>query len=58
VLEGFGSKCCRNFEGSTYSFTVLFWTIDVKVNFKYSSKYLRFMSMVGIDMKVSSCYCG
>jgi len=65
--EGFGSKCCKNFEGFTnsasaprttlhkthYGFIVFFPTMKVKPNFKYSSKYLRFLSMATIEMKVS-----
>jgi len=35
-----------------YGFTVLFPTVKVKPNSKYSSWYLRFLSMVKIEMKV------
>jgi len=66
MLEDFGSKCCMNFEGFTnpasaqrktlhktrYGFTVFFLTMKVKPNFKYSSKYLRFLSMATIETKV------
>jgi len=61
------SKWCKNFEGFTnpasatrttlhkpqYGFTVFFPTMEVKPNFKYYSKYLRFLSMTTIEMKVS-----
>jgi len=67
MLEGSGSKCCMNFEGFTnsasaqrtmlhkihYGFTVFFPTMEVKPNLKNSSKYLRFLSMATIEMKVS-----
>jgi len=58
MLEGFGSKCCLNFQGFTNSvsvqkahcvFTVFFPTMEVKPNLKY----LRFLSMATIEMKVS-----
>jgi len=66
MLEGFGSKCCINFEGFTnpasaqrttlhkthYGFTLFFPTMEVKPNFKCFSKYLRFLSMATIEMKV------
>jgi len=34
-------------------FTVLFPAMEVKPNFKNSSKYLRFLFMVKIEIKVS-----
>jgi len=36
-----------------YGFTVFFPPMEVKPNFKYSSKYLRFLSMATIAMEVS-----
>jgi len=67
MLEGIGSKCCKNFESFTkpasapriallkthYGFTVFFRTMEIKPNSKYSSKNLRFLSMATIEMKVS-----
>ena len=67
MLEGFGSNCCIHFEGFTNpasapkktlhkthcGFTVFFPTLEVKPNLKYSSKYLRFLSMATIEMEVS-----
>jgi len=67
MFEGFGSNCYMNFEGFTNpvsaqrttlhkthcGFTVFFSTSEVKPNCKYSSKYLRFLSMATIEMELS-----
>jgi len=36
-----------------YGFTVLFPTMEVKSDFKHSSKYLLFLSIARTEMKVS-----
>jgi len=65
MLEGFGSKCCMNFEGfpsiskennvaqNTLWLHCVFPTMEVKPNLKYSSKYLRFLSTATVEMEIS-----
>jgi len=43
----------NNVAQTHYGFSVLFPSVEVKSESKYSSKYLRFLSMVRIEMKVS-----